>query len=553
MATVEASGCASTVYVNASRPDDFGDGLSWATAKKTIQAAVDIVCEGGTINVAAGVYEGHIYVDISCQLIGAGALTTIIDGEGWGQALCISGDPGQTNTVSGFTLQNGHIGEPPPAGNVPLQLGGPGMPVGGGMYVAYANVVVVNDCTIRNNIADFLGGGVYNAGQITLNRCTVSGNSAALVGGGIANMPDLPKKLAVGELDLIATMTLVNCTVSGNSVTQATQNFAMGAEYIGFAMDPSGGGLLNAGIASFTNVTIAGNSVPALASAHGGGFSNIPLQCGNHDGDPYAPVATFKNTLVASNVPDNGYNNGGTVTSYGYNLDSQSTCGFYQATDQRNANPLLGPLQNNGGPTSTCAITAESPACDRGTSVGAPATDQRGIIRPQSIAYDIGAFELVYVAPPPVNPLIGPGSGSSPVGNNPSNTYTPPVLIPTLAVQSASLSSYIVTPGTPVTVTADIANRSAVNGNKKITLYVNGQIETTQGVTVNSGGSSKLAFDVSRSEPGDYTVYVDGVPAGSFKVELFRESDGILIFSAGLVALAFLIGIIMLWRRQRAV
>jgi hypothetical protein len=46
-------------------------------------------------------------------------------------------------------------------------------------------------------------------------------------------------------------------------------------------------------------------------------------------------------------------------------------------------------------------------------------------------------------------------------------------------------------------------------------------------------------------------VYVDGVPAGSFKVELFRESDGILIFSAVLVALAFLLGMVMLWRRQQ--
>jgi len=76
-------------------------------------------------------------------------------------------------------------------------------------------------------------------------------------------------------------------------------------------------------------------------------------------------------------------------------------------------------------------------------------------------------------------------------------------------------------------------------------------VETTQDITVNSGGSSKLTFNISRNEPGDYSVYVDGVPAGSFKVELFRESDGILIFSAGLVALAFLIGVVMLWRRQQ--
>ena len=130
-------------------------------------------------------------------------------------------------------------------------------------------------------------------------------------------------------------------------------------------------------------------------------------------------------------------------------------------------------------------------------------------------------------------------------------TPAPPVSLPNIQIQSASLSAKSVAPGTPVTVTADIANKSTVNGNKKVTLYVNGQVETTQGVAVNSGGSSKLTFNVSRSEPGDYSVYVDGVPAGSFKVELFRYSDGILIFSAVIIAMAFLIGMLMLWRRQQ--
>jgi uncharacterized membrane protein len=122
-----------------------------------------------------------------------------------------------------------------------------------------------------------------------------------------------------------------------------------------------------------------------------------------------------------------------------------------------------------------------------------------------------------------------------------------------MVIQSAAISAKTVTPGTPITVTADIANKSTVNGSKKVTLYVNGQVESTQGITVNSGGSTQLTFNVSRSEPGDYTVYVDGVPAGSFKVELFRESDAVLIISAALIAMAFLLGIIMLWRRQRAV
>jgi hypothetical protein len=130
---------------------------------------------------------------------------------------------------------------------------------------------------------------------------------------------------------------------------------------------------------------------------------------------------------------------------------------------------------------------------------------------------------------------------------------SPPVMLPNVAVQSARLSPGSVSPGAPVSVTADITNRSEVNGNKRVTLYVNGQAETTQGVTVNSGGSTRLTFDITRSEPGDYTVYVDGVPAGSFKVEMVPGNDAILILSTSLVAMAFLLGMVMLWRRQQTV
>lgn len=128
----------------------------------------------------------------------------------------------------------------------------------------------------------------------------------------------------------------------------------------------------------------------------------------------------------------------------------------------------------------------------------------------------------------------------------------PPVMLPNVTVQAARLSATSVSPGTAVTITADIINRSTVNGNKRVALYVNGQAETSQTVTVNSGGSTQLTFNVSRSEPGDYSVYVDGAPAGSFKVETVTGNDAILILSAVLLAMAFLLGMVMLWRRQHA-
>ncbi len=96
-------------------------------------------------------------------------------------------------------------------------------------------------------------------------------------------------------------------------------------------------------------------------------------------------------------------NNGGTVTSLGYNLTTDDGGGFLTATgDQVHADPKLDPagLQNNGGATLTIALLPNSPAIDQGNSFGLT-SDQRGGARPidnpnvsnASDGSDIGAFE----------------------------------------------------------------------------------------------------------------------------------------------------------------
>ena len=73
---------------------------------------------------------------------------------------------------------------------------------------------------------------------------------------------------------------------------------------------------------------------------------------------------------------------------------------------------LLLPLANNGGPTQTQVLTAGSLAIDAGTTgcPPTPATDQRGIARPQGLACDIGAFGFQAAdplpPPPPANIAI---------------------------------------------------------------------------------------------------------------------------------------------------
>jgi len=99
-------------------------------------------------------------------------------------------------------------------------------------------------------------------------------------------------------------------------------------------------------------------------------------------------------------------------------------------------------------------------------------------------------------------------------------------------------------------VTALVANRGIANGSTNLKLYVNSEEDSSQGVTVESGGSRPVYFTVSRNERGTYTIYIGGVQAGSFMVEDVVDPNIILYISLSLIFLAFVFGMIMLVRRN---
>jgi hypothetical protein len=89
------------------------------------------------------------------------------------------------------------------------------------------------------------------------------------------------------------------------------------------------------------------------------------------------------------------------VSSGGHNLlgRTASCNGFTGPGDLLKADPLLGPLQDNGGPTFTMALMGGSPAIDAGDDAVCAAppvlgVDQRGQPRPGGPHCDIGAFEV---------------------------------------------------------------------------------------------------------------------------------------------------------------
>src|SRR5208337_4788767 len=95
------------------------------------------------------------------------------------------------------------------------------------------------------------------------------------------------------------------------------------------------------------------------------------------------------------------------VNLIGNNLNATNLSIF----DFQNVAANLGPLQNNGGSTLTCAPLPGSYAIGYGASSGAPTTDQRGVPRPQNGGFDIGAVQVVTSSPYVTGAAMVKGSG----------------------------------------------------------------------------------------------------------------------------------------------
>src|SRR5262249_6780573 len=98
------------------------------------------------------------------------------------------------------------------------------------------------------------------------------------------------------------------------------------------------------------------------------------------------------NTIIAGNTAPTAPDLAGNLGSQGYNLigNTQGASGL-DPTDLLNVNPLLGSLQDNGGPTQTMALLADSPALSAGDSAQLGVADQPGL--PAAGGVNIGAFQ----------------------------------------------------------------------------------------------------------------------------------------------------------------
>jgi predicted outer membrane repeat protein len=307
---------------------------------------------------------------------------------------------------------------------------------GAGVYLfpGLGGTLTIDHSTIADNTANGnngRGGGVHSTAPTTIQSSTISGNhttGAHATGGG---------------LELNASSTIENSTISDNYTE---------GQY-------ARGGGVSAGASNnltVDNSTIYGNSTQGTDASGGGLASNASAGPTITDstifnnysyvngGGIYAkddsPPMTLDNTIVSGNRlnglgPDLYSPNETFQASFSLIGDpSDATINATVAgSNLMGVDPLLGQLQDNGGPTFTDALPANSPAVDAGSS--ASLLDQRGLLRTvaQGVARstaagancaDIGAFELQ---------VSGGGPGATCHPSPPPATPTPPASTPTPA------------------------------------------------------------------------------------------------------------------------
>ncbi len=448
---------ATTIAVNVA-DDNVGDTCP-ATCSIRAALAQANATTGAVISVPANTYtlaQGQLVASAPMTITGAGASTTIVDGAALSRVLQITA-PGDVG-MSGITIRNGKVV------GVSNNAAGAGIEVLGTLRLSNS-VVANNTVAITGSVAGASPSGAGIAGDsatasLTLTNVDVTGNAGssttkAFIGGGVGsdgtlsyqggvvsnNVASFQPGDGLGEGGGISiskgTATLVGLDIHDNAAgggggvvdengPSSISNSTLRNNHAKSTNDEGGGWLANGIGDTLTNVTIVGND----SAAGGGGVTDFTggsdlvndtitdntaatrgagLQSGTLDG-----ATKVTGTILSGNTPTNcGLLQTGVITSQGSNIDSGTTCGFAASGDKSSTDPKLGPLQNNGGPAPTRAITSSSPAFDADLATcPPPARDEVGTSRPQGARCDIGAFEAVVTVTP--TPSVGAGEAASP-------------------------------------------------------------------------------------------------------------------------------------------
>ena len=398
------------------------------------------------------------------------------------------------------------------------------------------------------------GGAVFNGGTLNLIGCTMMNNSATGGWGGnggyggafyTAYSGGSGGSGSGGGIYSTGVVVTVSCTFTGNNATGRSGGH--GSDHGGAGLGTSGGNGGDGGngngaafaistpaSVSITNCTISGN----ITSGGGGGAGGNGFGLGSHGstgssgqsagGGIYAPsgTVTTKNTIIALNT-GNSPDVSGSFASVGFNFVSITNgSSGWVASDLKGTaisprDPLLGPLQDNGGPTPTMALLAGSVAIDYGNS-SSIATDQRGFIRPVDLpdisnnpnggdGADIGAYEVPSPGSVPTTLAATSVNTNSATLNG---TVNPNGTTAIAWFQWGTSTSY----GNSTTVTNAGSGSSAVPFGEVVTGLAPGTLYYFRAVATNSAGTnygSDLTFATSNLPPTVVTQPADQLTGSS--------------------------------------
>ena len=308
-----------------------------------------------------------------------------LSGDALGSKDTITFDP----TVSGDTITVTQ-GELSIANNVSINPGGVNTVILGGpesavmtIETAYtARNVKLNQLAISGGITgiivDFQYGSTNGNENLTLTNSTVSGSSgdgivvAYRAGAALTDSTVSGNNGGGIRVDYLSNVMLTNSTVSGNK-----EDGVLARSY---------------GSISLANSTVSGNKGNGIALGLSQAFLDNSTVVDNNGGG--IDVGSHSNISLSNSIVANPGVENCLLDLYGASINagtdtiSSSGCGGATIAD-----PLLGPLADNGGPTQTHALLPGSPAIDNGTAAGATAADQRGIAAEG--VRDSGAYEFI--------------------------------------------------------------------------------------------------------------------------------------------------------------
>ena len=250
---------------------------------------------------------------------------------------------------------------------------------GGCALVSIESQLTLIDSTVSDCRATISGGGIMNFnGSVRLLRTTIARNTTDLGGGG---------GIATGLLgNKLSNTVIESSTISGNVV-----KFANGGDGAGLSAD--------GGSVTITDSTVTGNvgnsngGGGGLSGANNGRFTLRRSIVAGNQAPARGETADIRNAFqAASNFVFDGYN---LIGTNGMASIDGLTRGATDIAPSQGISNILAPLADNGGFTQTHALLPGSAAVNA-VAAGCPANavDQRGQLRPETSACDIGAVEL---------------------------------------------------------------------------------------------------------------------------------------------------------------